>query len=203
MRRSKEDMYLIVGLGNPGEKYENTRHNAGAMAVDRLSSLLGARIRENRFRALCGKASYEGEKLLIIKPQTYMNASGESVRAAAEYYKIGPDHIIIVYDDVNFECGRLRVRGQGSAGGHNGMKSVIACLGTDAFPRVRIGIGSPQEEGGLIDHVLGRFPKADMEKMDRSLEAAARAALCIVDDGLLRAMDRFNGLDLSKPGEMT
>ena len=189
-------MYLIAGLGNPDKKYESTRHNTGFMALDKLAGLLGTEVRDKKFKGLCGTSSYKGEKILLLKPLTYMNNSGEAVRAAADFYKIEPDRIIILYDDINFECGRLRVRGSGSAGGHNGIKSIIAHLGTEGFPRVRIGVGGLAEHESLVTHVLGRFSKEDMEIMQRSCEEAAKAALCIVDEGVAEAMNRFNGIKI-------
>lgn len=189
-------MYIIAGLGNPEKKYDGTRHNAGFEAADCLAEQLHTAITEKKFKSLCGSASYRGEKLLILKPLTYMNNSGEAVRAAADFYKVDASHVIVLYDDINFDCGRLRVRGQGSAGGHNGIKSIIAHLGTDAFPRVRIGVGGLGEHEDMISHVLGKFAAEDRSVMERAYEAAAEAALCMVTDGVTEAMNRFNGLNL-------
>ncbi|HIU87682.1 MAG TPA: aminoacyl-tRNA hydrolase [Candidatus Avilachnospira avistercoris] len=189
-------MYLIAGLGNPDKKYQLTRHNTGFMALDKLSELLGVKVVDKKFKGLCQTAAYNGEKLLLLKPLTYMNNSGEAVRAAADFYKIEPDRIIILYDDINFECGRLRVRGSGSAGGHNGIKSIIAHLGTEGFPRVRIGVGGLSEHESMVSHVLGKFSKEDMAIMQKSCEEAAKAALCIVDEGVAEAMNRFNGIKI-------
>lgn len=189
-------MYLIAGLGNPDKKYEGTRHNTGFMAVDRLAELLNVEIRDKRFKGLAASASYRGEKLLLLKPMTYMNNSGEAVAAAANWYGIDASRIIILYDDINFDCGRLRIRGSGSAGGHNGIKSIIACLGTEAFPRVRIGVGGLKPSEDMISHVLGRFSKEEAEIMQSACMEAARAALCIVDDGVPEAMNRFNGMKI-------
>ena len=190
-------MYLIAGLGNPDKKYDRTRHNTGFMAMDALSSMLGTELRDKRFKGLTSSLFYKGEKLLLIKPMTYMNLSGEAVRAAADFYRIDPSHIIILYDHINFSCGRLRVRGSGSAGGHNGIKSIISCLGSDGFPRVRIGVGGLSEGEDLVNHVLGKFSKEEMDIMERSCTEAARAALCIIEEGVPEAMNRFNGMDLS------
>ena len=189
-------MYLIAGLGNPDKKYELTRHNTGFMAIDELADMLSVDIREKRFKGLCASAFYEGEKLLLLKPMTYMNNSGEAVRAAADFYKIAVSDIIILYDDINFECGRLRVRGSGSAGGHNGIKSIITCMGSEAFPRVRIGVGGLSEGEDMIAHVLGKFSKEEQPVMKESVREAARAALCVVDKGVMEAMNRFNGLKI-------
>ena len=189
-------MYLIAGLGNPEKKYEGTRHNAGFAALDALSERLSIRLSERKFEGILGSGMLGGEKLLLLKPLTYMNRSGESIRAAASFYRIEPEHIIVLYDDINFACGRLRVRGQGSAGGHNGIKSIIACLGSEAFPRVRIGVGGLRPEEDLISHVLGHFTKADAAVMEKAYAAAGEAALSIVQEGVPEAMNRFNGLDL-------
>ncbi len=191
-------MYIIAGLGNPDKKYEGTRHNAGFEAVDKLADKLGVKISEKKFKGLCQTVSLNGDKYLLLKPLTYMNNSGESIRAAADFYKIAPENIIILYDDINFECGRMRIRGSGSAGGHNGMKSIIAHLGSDKFPRVRIGVGGLSENEDMISHVLGKYNKKDREVMDRAYEAAAEAALCIAEKGFEEAMNQFNGLNLAE-----
>lgn len=188
-------MYLIAGLGNPEKKYDGTRHNAGFAAADRLSERLGISLSERKFNAVFGKGSFQGEQVLLLKPLTYMNRSGEAVRAAADYYRIPPEQVIVLYDDINFPCGRLRVRPQGSAGGHNGIKSIIAQLGTENFPRVRIGVGGLSEREDLVSHVLGHFSREDAAVMKRAYDAAAEAACCIVTEGCEKAMNRFNGLD--------
>ena len=188
-------MYLIAGLGNPEKKYDGTRHNAGFAAADRLSKRLGISLSERKFNAVFGKGSFQGEQVLLLKPLTYMNRSGEAVRAAADYYRIPPEQVIVLYDDINFPCGRLRVRPQGSAGGHNGIKSIIAQLGTENFPRVRIGVGGLSEREDLVSHVLGHFSREDAAVMERAYDAAAEAACCIVTEGCEKAMNRFNGLD--------
>ena len=190
-------MYIIAGLGNPEKKYDGTRHNAGFAALDCLAEKLGIALTEKKFSGICGRGVYGGEKLLLLKPLTYMNLSGNSVRAAADYYQTAADQIIILYDDINFACGRLRVRGQGSAGGHNGIKSIIAQLGTDAFPRVRIGVGGLRADEDMVSHVLGHFSKQDAAVMEKSYDAAADAAICLLEHGTQEAMNRFNGLDLA------
>ncbi|MDO4437992.1 MAG: aminoacyl-tRNA hydrolase [Eubacteriales bacterium] len=191
-------MYIIAGLGNPDKKYEGTRHNAGFEAIDKLADKLGVKLSEKKFKGLCQTISLNGDKYLLLKPLTYMNNSGESVRAAADFYKIAPENIIILYDDINFECGRMRIRGSGSAGGHNGMKSIIAHLGSDKFPRVRIGVGGLSENEDMISHVLGKYNKKDREVMDKVSTVAAEAALCIAEKGFEEAMNQFNGLNLAE-----
>ncbi len=190
------ETYLIAGLGNPDKKYEETRHNAGFKAVDRLAARLGVSINEKKFKGLFASTFSGGKKLLLLKPQTYMNLSGESVAEAANFYKVEPGHIIILFDDVNFACGRMRIRGSGSAGGHNGMKSIIAQLGSEAYPRVRIGIGD-KDKKDMISHVLGKFGADDRKIMEEIYDKAADAALCIVEHGVSEAMNRFNGLNLA------
>lgn len=190
-------MYLIAGLGNPEKKYDGTRHNAGFAAIDALADALHAPITEKKFKGLCASTAYKGEKLLLLKPLTYMNLSGEAVRAAADFYKIPPENVIVLVDDINLACGKLRVRAHGSAGGHNGLKNIIAQLGTDAFSRVRIGVGALLPEENLVSHVLGKFAPNDRAAMERAYEAAGDAALSIVQDGAAEAMNRFNGVDFA------
>ena len=189
------ETYLIAGLGNPDRKYEETRHNAGFRALDKLAAKLHMSVTDRKFRGYFGSTISEGRKLMLLKPQTYMNLSGESVAEAARYYGIPEDHIIVLFDDINFDCGRMRIRGSGSAGGHNGMKSIIGQLGSDAFPRVRIGVGGKAEKQDLASHVLGRFAPEDRKLMEEVFDAAAEAALCIIRYGVTEAMNRYNGLD--------
>ncbi|MBR2531554.1 MAG: aminoacyl-tRNA hydrolase [Lachnospiraceae bacterium] len=197
------ETYLIAGLGNPDRKYEETRHNTGFRALDRLADKLHMSVTDRKFRGLFGSTITGGRKLMLLKPQTYMNLSGESVAEAARYYGIPGDHIIVLFDDINFACGRMRIRGSGSAGGHNGMKSIIAQLGSDAFPRVRIGVGAKMEQQDLAAHVLGKFAPEDRRVMDAVFDAAADAALCIIEHGVTEAMNRYNGLDLGAGEEGT
>ncbi len=185
-------MYLIVGLGNPGREYENTRHNAGFDALDALAEKLGTEVKEKKHRGLCGKGMIGMEKVILLKPQTYMNLSGESVRAAADFYKIDNEHMIVLYDDIDLDVGKLRVRAKGSAGGHNGIKNIIAHMGTQEFPRVRIGVGAKPDRMDLADHVLGCFPQVERPVMEDAFEEAAEAAIAIVEDGIDAAMNRFN-----------
>lgn len=186
-------MYLIAGLGNPGKKYEGTRHNAGFSTIDVLAGKLGIGVNENRHKGLCGKGMIGGEKVVLLKPQTFMNLSGESLRAVSDFYKIEPENIIVIYDDIDLAVGHLRVRAKGSAGGHNGIKSIIAHLGTQEFPRVRVGVGAKPDKMDLADYVLGHFAQVEKPVMEDAFEAAAQAAIAIVEDGIDTAMNRFNG----------
>ncbi|HIX23947.1 MAG TPA: aminoacyl-tRNA hydrolase [Candidatus Lachnoclostridium avicola] len=185
-------MYLIVGLGNPGREYEHTRHNAGFDAIDVLAGKLGADVKEKKHKGLCGKGMIAGEKVILLKPQTFMNLSGESVRAAADFYKIDAEHMIVLYDDIDLDVGKLRVRAKGSAGGHNGIKNIIAHMGTQEFPRVRIGVGAKPDRMDLADYVLGRFSQVERPVMEDAFEEAAEAAIAVVEDGIDAAMNRFN-----------
>ena len=185
-------MYLIVGLGNPTREYEHTRHNAGFDAVDMLADRLNISVKEKKHKGLCGKGMLGAEKVILLKPQTYMNLSGESVRAAADFSKIDHEHIIVMYDDIDLDVGKLRVRAKGSAGGHNGIKNIIAHLGTQEFPRVRIGVGAKPDRMDLADYVLGRFPQVEQSVMEDAFKEAAEAAAAIVEDGIDAAMNRFN-----------
>ena len=191
------ETFLVVGLGNPDKKYEGTRHNAGFMAIDSLAELLGVRVGEKRFNGLCGDTVRDGKKLYLLKPQTYMNNSGLAVRPAADYYNIPLDHIIVLVDDINFKCGKMRIRGSGSAGGHNGLKSIIAQMGSDGFARIRIGVGGLKQDEDMISHVLGGFSKADKETMEKEYRLAAEAVLSYIDDGLNNAMNKYNGMDIA------
>lgn len=185
-------MYLIAGLGNPGKQYENTRHNAGFMALDALADQLGTSIEEKKHKALCGKGLIGGEKVILLKPQTFMNLSGESIRAAADFYKVDPDHIIVIYDDISLEPGQLRIRKKGSAGGHNGIKSIIAHLGTQEFPRIKVGVGAKPDRMDLADYVLGHFSRIESRVMDDAAKEAGQAAQAMILDGIEAAMNRYN-----------
>ncbi|HIT43106.1 MAG TPA: aminoacyl-tRNA hydrolase [Candidatus Caccovicinus merdipullorum] len=186
-------MYIIAGLGNPSREYEKTRHNAGFDAVDILADKLGVRIEERKHRALCAKGIIGGERVLLMKPQTFMNLSGESIRDAADFYKVDPEHIIIMYDDISLEVGQLRIRTKGSAGGHNGIKSIIAHLGTQEFPRVKIGVGAKPDRMDLADYVLSRFSQTDRAVMEDAFQEAANAAQMMIQEGADAAMNRYNG----------
>ena len=188
------ESWLIVGLGNPGKEYDRTRHNCGFRAIDILAESLGCKIDKGKFQGLYGQATYKGTKLFLLKPQTYMNASGRSVLQLSAYYNIPPSRIIVLFDDISLEPGRLRVRGDGSAGGHNGIKSLIAELGSQDFPRVKIGVGGkPHPDQDLADWVLGGFSANEQKAMEAAFQAAGEAALCIIEQGVPKAANQFNG----------
>lgn len=183
-----------MGLGNPGKDYERTRHNCGFRAVDLLASKLGCKIDKAKFQGLYGQVTYGGKKLMLLKPQTYMNLSGRSVLQLSAYFNIPPQRIIVMFDDISLEPGRLRVRADGSAGGHNGIKSIIQEVGSQAFPRVKIGVGGkPNPEYDLADWVLSTFSAKEEKALAVALENAADAALAIIDQGVPEAANRFNG----------
>ena len=185
--------WLIVGLGNPGQKYENTRHNMGFLTVDLLSEKTGVKLNKVKFKSAYNIMTFADCKCLVMKPQTYMNLSGEAVREAVQFYKIPADHVLVIYDDISLPVGKLRVRPTGSAGGHNGIKNIIAHLGTQEFPRVKIGVGAPGgEEHDMIDHVIGVPSKADQKILAESFERAVDAAECIIRYGCQKAMNQFN-----------
>lgn len=186
----KENMYLIIGLGNPGKDYVNTRHNAGFMAIDRLARIADIDVTTIKLNALIGKGSYDGKKVILAKPQTYMNSSGESVRPLVDYFK--PEKIIVIYDDIDLDVGAIRVRKEGSAGGHNGMKSIIQHLGTTEFERVRVGIGAKPPRMDLADWVLGHFPKEDVIALDKAMDDVAEAVKLMLADSTDEAMNRYN-----------
>ena len=190
----KGESWLIVGLGNPGKDYERTRHNAGFRALDLLSAKLGCKVDKGKFQGLYGQANYGDKKLYLLKPLTFMNLSGKSVLQLSAYYKIPPQRIIVLFDDISLEPGRLRVRGDGSAGGHNGIKSIISEVGSQDFPRVKIGIGAkPHEQQDLADWVLSGFSASEEKALVSALERSVEAALCIIDNGVPEAANRYNG----------
>lgn len=194
MISASKDAWLIVGLGNPGREYENSRHNCGFRAIDRLAGRLRCKIDKAKFQGLYGKTLYGGKPLYLLKPLTYMNLSGQSVLQLSAYFQIPPQRIIVLFDDISLEPGRLRVRAEGSAGGHNGIKSVIAQLGSEAFPRVKIGVGAkPNPEYDLAAWVLGSFPPAEEKAVSAALDAAGDAALTIIDKGVPEAANKYNG----------
>ena len=189
-----QETWLIVGLGNPGKEYERTRHNAGWRAIDRLAEKLGCRIDKGKFQGLYGQVSYGDKKLYLLKPQTFMNLSGRSVVQLSAYYHIPPQRIVVLFDDISLEPGRLRIRSDGSAGGHNGIKSIIAELGSQDFPRVKIGVGAKAHpDQDLADHVLSAFSTSEEKALTSALDRAADAALCIIDRGTYEAANRYNG----------
>ncbi len=186
--------WLLVCLGNPGDKYENTRHNVGFMVADEIAERQKKPIQRLKFKALTNVFSISGEKVLVMKPITYMNLSGEAVRQAADFYKIPPGRILVISDDTALPVGRLRIRQKGSAGGHNGLKNIIQHLGTDQFPRLRVGVGEkPHPDYDLADWVLGKFQGEDKKTIDHAVKRAADAVECIMAEGLDRAMGKFNG----------
>ena len=188
------ESWLIVGLGNPGKEYERTRHNAGFRAIDILADKLGCRIDKGKFQGLYGQTVYGGKKLFLLKPQTYMNLSGRSVLQLSAYFNIPPQRIIVLFDDISLAPGRLRIRADGSAGGHNGIKSIISEVGSQSFPRVKIGVGSkPTPEFNLADWVLAAFSAKEEKDLQFALANAADAALCIIDNGVPESANRFNG----------
>lgn len=190
----KSESWLIVGLGNPGSNYAKTRHNCGFRAIDILADKLGCKIDKGKFQGLYGQAIRNGVKLFLLKPQTYMNLSGRSVLQLSAYYSIPPQRIIVLFDDISLPPGRLRVRGDGSAGGHNGIKSIISELGSQEFPRVKIGVGAkPEPERDLADWVLSSFSASEEKALANALENAGDAALCIIDKGVPDAANRYNG----------
>ena len=194
MFQKANESWLIVGLGNPGREYERTRHNCGFRAVDLLADKLGCKIDKSKFQGLYGQVNYGGKKLMLLKPLTYMNLSGRSVLQLSAYFNIPPQRIIVMFDDISLEPGRLRVRADGSAGGHNGIKSIIQEVGSQAFPRVKIGVGSkPKPEYDLADWVLSTFSAKEEKALAVALENAADAALAIIDHGVPEAANRFNG----------
>ena len=185
--------WLIVFLGNPGVKYEGTRHNAGFMTADVMAKNKGVAINRLRFKALTAQCTIGGESVLLMKPQTYMNLSGEAVEEAARYYKIEPSHVLVVSDEMALPPGRIRIRTKGSAGGHNGLKNIIAHLGTEEFPRIRLGVGEPPHpDYDVKDWVLSTFKNQDAEDMARAAEHAAAAAECYITEGPEKAMNKFN-----------
>ena len=186
--------WLVVLLGNPGPKYELTRHNAGFLTAAACEKDTGAKLTRARFQALTGRIELGGAGVLLLKPQTYMNLSGEAACQAARFYKLPPERVIVVSDDVSLPLGKLRVRAKGSAGGHNGLKSIIAHLGTDAFPRVKIGVGAPpREDLDMADWVLDKFTGSDAETMKNAAERAWEAVKCCITEGVDKAMNRYNG----------
>lgn len=186
-------MYIIVGLGNPGTQYAHTRHNAGFEAIDRLADEYRISVENKKFQGLCGSGYIEGQKVLLLKPQTYMNLSGESVRAACDFFKIDPEEeLIVLYDDISLAPGQLRIRKKGSAGGHNGIKNIIQHLGTQVFPRVKIGVGEKPQGYDLADYVLGHFSKEEWPDMEDAFKRAAHAAAAMTGGDIDRVMNEYN-----------
>ena len=188
-----KDMYIIVGLGNPGKQYAHTRHNVGFDTIDILADKYNISVDIKKHKALCGKGMIGGQKVVLAKPQTFMNLSGESIRELVDFYKIDPEEeLIVIYDDISLEPGQLRVRPKGSAGGHNGIKNIIAHLGTQVFKRVKVGVGEKPKGYDLADYVLGRFSKEDRILMEDAFGRAAEAAVCMMNDSMEHAMNHYN-----------
>ena len=186
--------WLVVFLGNPGLKYTDTRHNAGFMTGDALAKSLGVSINRARFQALVGECTIGDQRVLLMKPQTYMNLSGDAAIQAVNFYKIPPEHVLVVSDEISLPIGRLRVRTKGSAGGHNGLKSLIARLGTEDFPRIRLGVGAPPHpDYDMADWVLSSFRNQDAEDMAKAVSRAAEAVVCYITEGPDKAMNKYNG----------
>ena len=191
--RSGGISWLVVCLGNPGLRYEGTRHNAGFMTADAFAKAHRLEINRARFHALTAQCELGGEKLLLMKPQTFMNLSGEAAGEAARFYKIPPERVLVVSDEVSLPIGKLRIRTKGSAGGHNGLKSLIACLGSDAFPRIRLGVGAPPHpDYDMADWVLSSFQNQDAVDMQKATERAAQAVECYILQGPDKAMNKYN-----------
>lgn len=187
-------MYLVIGLGNPGRQYDMTRHNIGFHTIDYIADQYRVKVNKLKYKALYGECSIGGEKTLLIKPQTYMNLSGESIIDFVNFYKIPVENIIVISDDINLDAGRLRIRPKGSAGGHNGLKSIIYMLQSDEFPRIRMGVGAPRHEDyDLADFVLGRFTKDEIPVMENAIQRASKAVEEIIKNGAQSAMNRYNG----------
>ncbi len=186
-------MFIIAGLGNPSDEYAGTRHNAGFDVIDAIADKYNISVTERKYRAFCGKGVIEGQKVLLLKPQTYMNLSGESLRGAMDFYKIDPEtELLVVFDDISLDIGQLRIRKKGSAGGHNGVKSIISHLGTNVFQRIKVGVGEKPKEYDLADYVLGHFSKEEKKLMKDGYKNAVEAVELILRGELEAAMNQFN-----------
>lgn len=189
-------MVLIVGLGNPGKEYEKTRHNIGFEVIDSLAEKYNIELNRIKFKGIYGEGFINNKKVMLLKPTTYMNLSGDSIREVTNFYKITSEDIIVVYDDISLEVGKLRIREKGSAGGHNGIKSIIANLSTDVFPRIKVGVGQPK--GDLVSHVLGKFSQKEQEILNESIVASIKGIEVIIKEGAKEAMNQMNGFKASK-----
>lgn len=185
-------MYLIIGLGNPEEEYSKTRHNMGFNTINKLAQKYNIKITKTKYEGLYETGEIEGQKVILIKPQTYMNLSGNCVKQFVDFYKIEKENILVIYDDMDIETGTIKIRKKGSAGGHNGMKSIIQMLGTEEFPRIRIGIGRPEHNGDEINYVIGAIPKEEIPKLEEGTEKAKEAIIEILKNGIDKAMNKFN-----------
>ena len=185
-------MYLIAGLGNPSRTYEGTRHNIGFTMIDAIGNKFGIDVTTKKHKALVGRGMIDGIRVILAKPQTYMNLSGESIREITDFYKIEPENIIIIYDDISLDVGQLRIRKKGSAGGHNGVKNIIAHLGTQEFPRIKVGIGNKPEGWDLADYVLSKYTKAEQEALEEASEGVIGAVKLMLMDDIEAAMNKYN-----------
>lgn len=185
-------MYLIVGLGNPEEEYSNTRHNMGFDTINKIAKEYNIEINKNKFKGIYGTGMIENEKVILLKPQTYMNLSGDSIIEATKFYKIDIDKIIVIYDDMDVKPGKIKIRKKGGPGSHNGMKSVISCLGSQDFSRIRVGIGIPEHKNDMINYVIGKVLSEELEKLEEGTEIAKEAVVEIIKNGIDIAMNKFN-----------
>ena len=185
-------MFLIIGLGNPESDYANTRHNMGFNVINELSKKYDIDVSKSKFKGLFGNGMVNGEKVILLKPQTFMNLSGESVREVMDFYKITSDKIIVIYDDIDLEPGVIRIRKSGGPGTHNGMKSVVSRLNSEDFPRVRVGIGMPEFKGDLVNYVIGNITDEDYEELKKGINKASEAVASIIKDGIDMAMNKYN-----------
>lgn len=185
-------MYLIIGLGNPEEDYGNTRHNMGFNTINELANKYNIKVNKSKFQGLTGSGEIEGQKVILVKPQTYMNLSGNCVQEYVNFYKIEKEKLIIIYDDMDIETGKIKIRKKGNSGGHNGMKSIIQMIGTNEFPRIRIGIGRPEHNGDEINYVIGKIPEEEIPKLKEGIEKSKEAVIEILKNGIDSAMNKFN-----------
>ena len=185
-------MFLVVGLGNPGDEYRYTKHNSGFLIIDRIANKLGIEINKKKFKGLIAQKDIKGEKVIFLKPQTYMNLSGESIIEVVNYYKIPKENVIIIYDDIDIEIGKMRIKREGSAGTHNGMRSIVANLHTEKFPRIRIGIKQIDNEKPIIDYVLSNFNDEQIKDFDRLSDQVYDTILNIIDNNIEKAMNKYN-----------
>jgi len=185
-------LYIIIGLGNPGKEYENTRHNTGFITIDKLADKYNIDISKEKHKALIGTGNIEGEKVVLVKPQTYMNLSGEAARLVLDFYKEDVKNVIAIFDDLDLPVGTIRIKERGSAGTHNGVKSLVKELGSEQFKRVKVGIGNEEAKGDLINFVLGRFSGEELIEIEKSTDKAVDAVITIVKDGIVKAMNDYN-----------
>ena len=185
-------MYLIVGLGNPESDYANTRHNMGFDVINEITKITGIKVLKSKFDALYGIGQIDGKKVILVKPQTYMNLSGEAVKGFADFYKVEPEKILLIFDDIEVEKGKIKIRKQGSGGSHKGMQSVIGMIGTEKIPRIRVGIGKPERMSDMIDYVINKISKDEQDILKPGIEKAEEATEMIMKYGIDRAMNQFN-----------